>query len=302
MENTRWAKRAKARKQEAENNAKAFGIGIGSTAGIGGATALANKYLKKDLFTSKSFSIENNPEILEDVLKLKGEMGYKDYIFSPDYNNRTPLLTVANTTQSKKSKLTSEASANKIFSLYGDGAKSLIDAYNKEKSPFYVSTKKADVVVAPLENNYLLAHELGHATGKNYLARGKLPALGRSAAASNLVNTAFLGASYDKDKSLKDQSNFTKANLAATAASSLGAASVLGEEARASIRGAKYLKRIGMGNYKDAAKNLLPGYATYALLMGAAPYGAYKLSGKLRESIVDKKIDKKGKDKIDQEG
>lgn len=276
--------------------AKKIGVGVGVTGGISAGSKLLMDPLQKKLIETEVSSMSSSPKDVRDAIKLKRGMGFKGDIYAAD---RSDSFLDFLKSKGPKDETTLKAAKNKIYPLRGNVELSITDAVYNQQGPHYLPLGPEGYVASPISNKQLLAHELGHGTGKNFLVKSKVGQMGRNLGMSNLLNAATLGAFYDKNKSLKDQDSLTKLQLGSTALSSLGAASVLGEEARASVRGARYLKRMGMGNYKDAIKQLGPGYASYVALLGAAPYGAYKLSGKLKESIIDKKKDKKDKDKID---
>lgn len=228
----------------------------------------------------------NTRKEINDVIKLKNHMGFKGNIHAQDVSS--PMFGFYD---DKAMKFIDKLEEQKIFprsrgSFFDDTR----EMY-KRHGPAYIpdSTGKGfGDVVSPIKDKYILAHELGHGTGRNKLARTNLGGALRLIGMSTPISAVSVGASYDPSKKLKDQDPLTKANLALLGASSVGAASTLAEEARASIRGAKALKELNQGTYKEALKKLGPAYATYATTLALAPYVGYKVSRKIKDRLKNK--------------
>lgn len=275
------------RAQEYINSSIASTIGMGAAAGVQiPAYILGKKIIQQNIAKSidELPTIVDTKKELDDAIKLKNKMGFKGNIYAQDvrHNGYIPFVTSTN----------SKAYNNNIIPIDPSHPdRSDRQLYKKHGAVFIldVNNKKGPgSIVSPIKDKYILAHELGHGTGKNILARSVPIGILKNIGKSNFSSTTLLGAYYDPDKKLKDQNIYAKMAMGLTGVTSLGAAATLTEEARASIRGAKYLKELGMGNYKDAVKRLLPAYSTYAIPLAIGPYVGYKVAKEYKKKLNNK--------------
>lgn len=170
-----------------------------------------------------------------------------------------------------------------------------IGMYNSNYRPRHLFfPHKKDVVYAPAKNLYFAAHELGHATGSNFLTNNKLALyFSRAGGITPIFTAPITGALYDPNKKLEDQSTAAKVALGTTGVGAAAAGLTLAEEARASIRGARKLKGTGLGTYRGALKNLGPAFLTYATSLAAAPYVGYKASQFIKNKLQNNKEEDK---------
>lgn len=229
----------------------------------GKAFEISNDKYKKTITNS------NLNKYIDDLVALKNAAGFKDSIKLRDVDAFTfPTKDTLNKLEKHNIKIN----------------ENMFDIKEMLRGPRYAyhptdKTKRRAYI--DLGNKYTTAHEIGHATGSNVLLTGRLPNALRPLGKYNFIALPAAGAAYDTNKKLSEQSLVTKAALGAAALTTTGAAVTLGEEARASIRGARLLKKLKQGTYRDAAKVLLPAFATYAVPSALIPYAGYKVVSQL---------------------
>lgn len=154
--------------------------------------------------------------------------------------------------------------------------------FDKYRPSFNNYKDGSTLAIINLHDKYSTAHEYGHGTGpqlmgKNIKVMNAIDLLG----SKGLHTAVAAGALYDKDKSLAEQSAATKIALGATALTGLSNTAILAEEAKASIRGAKALKDLGLSNYKESFKRLGPAYFTYLGPGLVTPIAGYTAASKV---------------------
>lgn len=253
-----------------------LGTGYLGVGGIGGFYLTKNMQSANNNNLSVVYSKDLNKNI-DDLIKLKEAMGYKGTTSINDLV-AVPII--------RKSKALKDN--NIVVSARDPIAKER--SYKGALSSYYIpdtlSPTGENLVRIPLKNKYIAAHEYGHATGSNKLVTSKLPLYYTFFSKKMFpVLPIALGAKYDSNKEFKDQDKSTKILAGLTGIAAGGAGLTLAEEARASIRGARKLKELGIGTYKEAFKNLTPAFGSYAITLGAVPYVGYKVAKKTKEKI-----------------
>lgn len=165
---------------------------------------------------------------------------------------------------------TDNEGARIINNMLGTRKDIKIDYEAAKNLPSHFSPMKK-TVVAP-KQSYLLAHELGHATGlfgKNRIL-GQLGAIatygiGGPVLAPIITGMGSAHKAYNRELGLSEENDSRTLNTL-TAISQAGTAGQLAEEAQASIRGINAIGKIqGRAGMLRAAKVFGPAFGTYAL-------------------------------------
>ena len=127
-------------------------------------------------------------------------------------------------------------------------------------------------VYAP-KDSYVLAHELGHATGPLANKYSRIPASIAYRLGNNAMGLRFLESAqkaYNRAKGYAEEDD-SKVLSGLSTASKFGTGYQLAEEGQATIRGLNAIKKLqGFGGVGKAVKSLLPAYGTYLLNAGVA--------------------------------
>lgn len=264
-----------------------LGAGYLGVGGVGSLLLVKNIQSANNNNLSVVYSKDLNKNI-DDLIKLKEAMGYKGTTSINDLVD-VPIIRKSKALEDNNIVVSARDPISKSKSYRG--------ALSSYYLPATISPTGENLVRVPLKNKYIAAHEYGHATGFNKLVTSKLPLYYTFFSRKTFPTLPIaLGAKYDSNKEFKDQDTSTKILAGLTGIAAGGAGLTLAEEARASIRGARKLKELGLGTYKEAFKTLTPGFGSYALTLGAVPYVGYKVAKKTKEKINEYRNKEDNKD------
>lgn len=165
--------------------------------------------------------------------------------------------------------------------IRGDIQQFLHELFYGGPEPRRHQLRRGYIVGGPKMTPEVLAHEMGHATGRGkMLGLRQLGAIGQLAAP---LTSYFVGRKYGDAPESSMGGAALRGGLAGLGTGTLMGGALIPEELRASLRGLKGLKQIGWGpaKVKAARRKLLKALGTYGLGITALPAAA-GVAGALR--------------------